>query len=194
MISMLQGKVFDKDEAAIHIEVQGGIGYQVFVPQGILAATQLGQSLRLKIYTHVREDQIILFGFESKAQETLFHSLLKVNGVGPKVAVGILSSATTHQFQQMVMEKDIKGLSQLPKIGKKTAEQILLKLGELDWSEKKTVLNPEEVLLPEFKKLKASLINLGFPISDVQNILSEIDHAESFEHNFKKSLNLLSQL
>lgn len=193
MISMLQGKVFDKDEAAIHIEVQG-VGYQVFVPHGILASTQLGQSLRLKIYTHVREDQIVLFGFESKAQETLFHSLLKVNGVGPKVAVGILSASTTHQFQQMVMEKDLKGLSQLPKIGKKTAEQILLKLGELDWSEKKTVLNQEDVSLPELKKLKASLINLGFPLSDVQNILSEIDHAESFEHNFKKSLNLLSQL
>lgn len=193
MISMLQGKVFDKEDTALHLEVQG-IGYQVFVPTGVLAASQIGQNLRLKIYTHVREDQITLFGFESKAQETLFHSLLKVNGVGPKVALGILSSSTTDHFQQMVVNKDLKSLSQLPKIGKKTAEQILLKLGELDWSEKKSAVNPEEVLLPEMKKLKTSLINLGFPLAEVQNILLEIDHTESFEHNFKKSLNLLSQL
>lgn len=193
MISMLQGKVFDKEDLAIHIEVQG-VGYQVFVPTGILSATQIGQSVRLRIYTHVREDQITLFGFESKAQETLFHSLLKVNGVGPKVAIGILSAATAQQFQEMVLNKDIKSLSQLPKIGKKTAEQILLKLGELDWSEKKIGFVSEEVLLPEMKKLKASLVNLGFPLSDVQSILSEINPSESFEHNFKKSLNLLSQL
>lgn len=193
MISMLQGKVFDKEDLAIHLEVQG-VGYQVFVPTGILASTQNGQSLRLRIYTHVREDQITLFGFESKAQESMFQSLLKVNGVGPKVAIGILSAATTSQFQQMVLEKDLKSLSQLPKIGKKTAEQILLKLGELDWSEKKAGVAQEDLLLPEIKKLKTSLVNLGFPLSDVQSILSEIDASESFENNFKKSLNLLSQL
>ncbi len=193
MISMLQGKVFDKDEGIVHLDVQG-VGYQVFVPTGILANTQMGQSLRLRIYTHVREDQITLFGFESKAQEALFQSLLKVNGVGPKVAIGILSSATAHQFQQMVLAKDLKALSQLPKIGKKTAEQILLKLGELDWSEKKITLPNEDMLLPEIKKLKASLINLGFPMVDVQNIMTEINPSDSFESNFKKSLNLLSQL
>ena len=193
MISMLQGKVFDKDDGIVHLDVQG-VGYQVFVPTSILATTQMGQALRLRIYTHVREDQITLFGFESKAQEMLFQSLLKVNGVGPKVAIGILSSASAQQFQQMVLEKDLKALSQLPKIGKKTAEQILLKLGELDWSEKKVTTPPEDLLLPEIKKLKASLINLGFPLVDVQNIMSEIDPSDTFESNFKKSLNLLSQI
>lgn len=193
MISMLQGRVFEKEDLCLHIEVQG-VGYQVYVPTGVLAATHTGQSLRLRIYTHVREDQITLFGFESKAQESLFHSLLKVNGVGPKVAVGILSAATTMQFQEMVINKDIKSLSRLPKIGKKTAEQILLKLGELDWSEKKVGPLNEDLLLPEVKKLKVSLINLGFPIADVQSVLMEIDQTQSFEFNFKKSLNILSQL
>ncbi len=193
MISMLQGKVFDKEDGVVHLDVQG-VGYQVLVPVGVLATTQMGQSLRLRVYTHVREDQITLFGFESKNQDTLFQSLLKVNGVGPKVALGILSAATAQQFQQMVLEKDLKSLSKLPKIGKKTAEQILLKLGEIDWSEKKVAAFNEDILLPEIKKLKASLINLGFPLADVQSIMLEINAADSFELNFKKSLNLLSQI
>lgn len=192
MISMLQGKIFDKDDGIIHIEVQG-VGYQVFVPQAVLASSHIGQQLRLKIHTHVREDQITLFGFESKVQEQLFHSLLKVNGVGPKVALGILSSASVHKFQEMVMNKDLKALSGLPKIGKKTAEQILLKMGELDWSEKKAAVLHDDLLLPELKKLKASLVNLGFPLSEVQNVIAEVDPKESFEINFKKSLNLLTQ-
>lgn len=192
MISMLQGKIFDKDEGILHLEVQG-VGYQINVPTGVLFMAQVGHSMRLRIHTHVREDQITLFGFESKSQEALFHSLLKVNGVGPKVALGILSSATTTQFQEMVMSKDLKSLSRLPKIGKKTAEQILLKLGELDWSEK-SIKPSDEIVQPEIKKLKASLINLGFPLADVQNIISELDHSNTFEQNFKHSLNLLSQL
>ncbi len=193
MISMLQGKIFDMEDGVLHLEVQG-VGYLVFVPNGILASTHIGQSLRLRIHTHVREDQITLFGFESKVQEQLFHSLLKVNGVGPKVAMGILSAASAQKFQEMVVNKDLKALSSLPKIGKKTAEQILLKMGELDWSEKKSGVMTEDLLLPEIKKLKASLVNLGFPISEVQTVILEIDPKDSFENNFKKSLNLLSQI
>ncbi len=190
---MLHGKIFDKDEGVVHIEVQG-VGYQVYVPQGVWASNHVGQNIKVKIYTHVREDQITLFGFESKVQEQLFHSLLKVNGVGPKVALGILSSATVQKFQEMVINKDLKALSGLPKIGKKTAEQILLKMGELDWSEKKNPIAAEDMLLPEIKKLKVSLVNLGFPLTEVQNVLAEVDPQDSFENNFKRSLNLLSQI
>lgn len=193
MISMLHGKIFDKDEGVIHIDVQG-VGYQVFVPQGLWASNHAGQNIKVKIYTHVREDQITLFGFESKVQEQLFHSLLKVNGVGPKVAIGILSSATVQKFQEMVINKDLKALSGLPKIGKKTAEQILLKMGELDWSEKKNPMASEDMLLPEIKKLKVSLVNLGFPLTEVQNVLADIDPKDTFENNFKRSLNMLSQI
>lgn len=191
MISGLIGQILDRDEESLHVEVHG-VGYKVHVPQGLLAGYAIGSQIRLKIHTHVREDQITLFGFESKTQMQLFHSLLKVNGVGPKVALGILSSTRSEEFRSMIINKDIKALGQLPKVGKKTAEQILLKLGDLDWSKRETL--HMEALDPEFQKLKLALMNLGFPLGEVQEVLANTDLTQSFETNFKKSLFQLSQV
>ena len=192
MISMLAGRVFERDEESLHIEVHG-VGYKAHVPQRTLADYVVGSQVRLRIYTHVREDQITLFGFETQSQIQLFNSLIKVNGVGPKVALGILSASGSEEFKGMVASKDIKALSRLPKVGKRTAEQILLKLGGLDWSQREPS-GPLEFSNPEAQKLRVALVNLGFSVGDVQEILSETDFTQSFENNFKNSLNKLSQI
>lgn len=189
---MLFGQVFDRDEESLHIESHD-VGYQVYVPTSLIAACSLGQKVRLRIYTHVREDLIQLFGFESKVQEGMFRSLIKVNGIGPKVALGILSAASLDQFKDMLEAKDVKALSRLPKVGKKTAEQILLKLGELDW-EKRKKQEPESLEDPVAKKLKLALVNLGFASSDVHDVIGGLNMQDSFEENFKRSLSQLSQL
>lgn len=189
---MIFGEVFDRDEESLHLEVRD-IGYQIFVTQPVLANAVVGQPLRLRIYTHIREDLIQLFGFESKAQENMFRSLIKVNGIGPKVALGILSAVTFAQFRELLQNKDVKGLSRLPKVGKKTAEQILLKLSELDWEQKKS--EPAPILEnPVARKLKLALVNLGFTTGDVHDVVIGLDMEKTFEENFKLSLAQLSQI
>lgn len=191
---MLSGLVFDREDDCLHIDVQG-VGYQVFVPVSVLAQYVVGQKIKLRIFTHVREDLFQLFGFESKVQENMFRSLLKVNGIGPKVALGIMSSADADQFKSMVESKDIKALSRLPKVGKKTAEQILLKLGELDWEQKRKEETEAPALEnPVAKKLKLALVNLGFSASDVHDVVLGLDLNQPFEENFKQSLAQLSQM
>lgn len=190
---MLSGLVFDRDEDSLHIETHD-IGYQVFVPLSLLAQCTVGQKIKLRIFTHVREDLIQLFGFESKVQENMFRSLLKVNGIGPKVALGILSSADSEQFKSMIENKDVKALSRLPKVGKKTAEQILLKLGELDWEQRRQKEEPAILENPVAKKLKLALVNLGFSASDVHDVVMGLDLKQPFEDNFKNSLAQLSQM
>lgn len=189
---MISGLVFDRDDESLHIETQG-LGYQVHVPISLLAQYTVGQKIKLRIFTHVREDLIQLFGFESKAQEAMFRNLLKVNGIGPKVALGILSSADSEQFKSMIENKDVKALSRLPKMGKKTAEQILLKLGELDW-EKRRKEEPTPLENPVAKKLKLALVNLGFSAADVHEVVMGLNLEEPFEDNFKSSLAQLSQM
>lgn len=189
---MISGQVFDRDDECLHVETHD-IGYQIYVPTPLLAFFSVGQKVKLRIFTHVREDLIQLFGFESKAQENMFRSLIKVNGIGPKVAMGILSASTLDQFKELLQNKDIKGLSRLPKVGKKTAEQILLKLGELDWEQRKKD-EPEALENPVAKKLKLALVNLGFTASDVHEVVVGLNMENTFEENFKASLTQLSQL
>lgn len=189
---MISGQVFDRDDECLHVETHD-IGYQIYVPTSLLAHFSVGQKVKLRIFTHVREDLIQLFGFESKVQENMFCSLIKVNGIGPKVALGILSATTLDHFKELLHNKDVKGLSRLPKVGKKTAEQILLKLGELDW-EKRKKEDPEILENPVAKKLKLALVNLGFSVGDVHEVVVGLDMEKTFEENFKSSLAQLSQL
>lgn len=129
MIGYLKGRCVYLDQESVILEVQG-VGYEVYCSLGTLSelSASMQEEVVFWIYTHVREDQLQLFGFLTKEEKNLFLSLLKVNGVGPKSALSILSGARYNQLVEMIESGDAKALSQLPKIGKKTAEQIILSL------------------------------------------------------------------
>ena len=125
MIGSLKGTVDSLGIDNCIIETAGGVGYRVFMPAAQLAQLTQGASVRLHIHTAVREDAIVLYGFLSREYYDLFELLLTISGVGPKMALGILSAVKPEAFYLAVQSRDIKVLTKLPGIGKKTAERLL---------------------------------------------------------------------
>ena len=110
------------------IETAGGVGYRVFMPVSQLRTLSAGQAAKVLTYTAVREDAIQLYGFLTQQYYDLFTLLLSVSGVGPKGAIGILGAARPEDFYLAVQSRDLKMLTKLPGIGKKTAERMVLEL------------------------------------------------------------------
>lgn len=105
-----------------------GIGYRVFMPSGQLAVLKTGQEIKAFTYLAVRDDALHLYGFLTRDYYSLFLKLISVSGIGPKVALGMLSTAKPDEFYVAIQGRDLKFLTKLPGIGKKTAERILLEL------------------------------------------------------------------
>lgn len=127
MIGYLKGVISHIFVNSCFIDVHG-VGYRTYTPASTLDMLCVGQEAMLYTYMSVREDAIVLYGFATQDEYDLFMLLIGVNGVGPKVALGILSAGTADSFRLAVHQKDIKGLTKMPGIGKKTAERIVLEL------------------------------------------------------------------
>src|SRR4051812_7037 len=119
MIGYLQGRPLKAETDTLILLVQG-IGYELHCSQSTMTDAEGKTFLELWVYTHVREDALSLFGFSTELEKKLFLSLLKVNGVGPKSAIAMLSGARPETICQWIEEANVKALSGLPKIGKKT--------------------------------------------------------------------------
>ena len=129
MIAHVAGEVVEKREGAVVIDVNG-IGYLVHVSKTCLAALPPGQRVRLRTYTHVREDSLDLFGFATEEEEAVFRELLGVKNVGPRAALNILSGIEPREFAAAVASGDVARLTKVPGIGKKTAERLVVELKE----------------------------------------------------------------
>ncbi len=128
MIGHLRGTVLHKSPGELIIEA-AGIGYDVTVPISTYAALPAeGAEVALRIYTHVREDALSLFGFLTKEEKTVFERLLSVSGIGPKLAVTVLSGLATNDLIEAIRMGDLARLVRIPGVGKKTAERIVLEL------------------------------------------------------------------
>lgn len=162
MISHLSGELLDLAEETLVLNVNG-VGYEVAVPLSTAEQFSVGQRLQLWIYTAVREDAILLFGFLNKAEKALFLSLISVNGVGPKVALKMMSGATPERLSKMIEEGDVRGLTSLPKIGKKTAEQIILSLrGKLPALSGVAASSKTNSRADSMDQILSALVHLGF--------------------------------
>lgn len=130
MIGYLRGEILEHSEGKALVLV-GGVGYQVAVPQSAeYGALAPGQQVELYVYTAVREDALDLYGFVTRDEKELYLTLLSVNGIGPKGALGILTNVPPATLIQAVMEKDKDMLTKIPGVGKKTAERVVLELGD----------------------------------------------------------------
>jgi Holliday junction DNA helicase RuvA len=191
MIGYLKGHLVEVGVESAIIDVQG-VGYEILASLNTLSDLQslLSQEIIVWIHTHVREDAFQLFGFHSKAEKNLFLSLLKVNGVGPKGALSILSGARVAKIHEMIESGDAKALSTLPKVGKKTAEQIVLTLKgklvliETNGERKKSAgANPEIV---------SALLNLGYKPAAVEQFVATLPKEADLEESVRKGLIALS--
>ena len=122
MISYLEGVIFEKDPDSLIIMV-GGIGLKVFVTQSCLIRVEPGQKISLRTHLVVREDLLALYGFETQEDVRYFSLLMGVSGIGPRLALGILSSAGVDTIRRSVVQEQPDFLSRVPGVGKKTAKR-----------------------------------------------------------------------
>lgn len=127
MIGFLRGIPVKKEPPFIWLDVQG-VGYEIEAPMSTFYQLKSTAEVTLLTYMHVREDAMQLFGFASEGEKTLFKTLIKVNGVGAKMALAILSSMSVHEFCESVDRADITNLTRIPGVGKKTAERLQIEM------------------------------------------------------------------
>jgi Holliday junction DNA helicase RuvA len=128
MIAFLRGRILDKQPNLIIVDVQG-VGYEVHVPLSTYYDVgDTGTDVALRIYTHVREDALQLYGFLTVLEQQLFERLIAISGIGPKLAVAVLSGIEPRDLVAAVQRADVARLTAVPGIGKKTAERIVLEL------------------------------------------------------------------
>jgi len=128
MIGFLRGKLVHKAPPILILDVQG-VGYEVEAPMTTFYdLPALGEEIKLHTHLVVREDAHILFGFSTEADRTLFRTLIKVNGVGPKLALTILSGQSAEEFHRCIHDNDAQALVRLPGVGKKTAERLIIEM------------------------------------------------------------------
>lgn len=199
MIGSLKGNIGYLGTDNCIIETAGGVGYRVFMPAAHLAQLASGASVRLHVHTAVREDAIILYGFLSQEYYDLFELLLTVSGVGPKMALGILSAVKPEAFYLAVQTRDIKVLTKLPGIGKKTAERMLLELKDKvgsaasdvgsDFAE--TVSSGGSGAVAEAIE---ALTSLGYTNAEIMPVLKKIADADALtcENILKQALKLMA--
>lgn len=193
MIASLKGIVLSKKPEGVIVEV-GGIGYHVCVPLCSLAdIPEPGEKTFLYTYTHVREDELKLFGFLSEEERKVFVTLIGINGIGPKLALTILSGMSVGRFIEAVHNEDISLLATIPGLGKKTAARLILELkGKLPSLREETYL-PERVSTAN--DAISALVNLGYKksLSEKAVEMAIKNGAATIEDMIKEALKYLTE-
>lgn len=127
MIARVRGRVLAREEQSVIVDV-GGVGLEVFVPAPLAASLTEGDEVRLFTHMHVRENELSLYGFAEREERDLFRLLLTVSGIGPRVALALLSAMSVPAIYRAIVEEEPGLLSRVPGIGRKTAEKIVLEL------------------------------------------------------------------
>lgn len=175
MIATLQGTVTDKGDNFLVVET-GGVGLKVHVPAPLLARWGTpGGRVQLFTHLHLRENEVSIYGFETKGELSFFAVLLGVSGIGPKVALNALSSSSVESLRSAISAGDSGQLSQLPGIGKKTAQRIILDLrGKLKPEE----LVPAPALGPVDEDVFAALVSMGYNDAEARVAVASLPEEE----------------
>ena len=176
MIARLEGELLDKQAPCVLIDVNG-MGYEVNVSLNTLVSLpEIGANLALLTHFVVREDAQTLYGFISSRERELFRALIKVNGVGPKMALGILSGMTVDEFSTAVFSEDIGLLVKLPGVGKKTAERLVIEMRDIiDSVGLTSAIDSSNENKDVRLEAEGALISLGYKQQDVSKIMSKLD-------------------
>lgn len=174
MIAQLRGRVERKTASALVLDVNG-VGYLVTCTESTAARLPMGSEATLRIHTAVREDAIDLFGFASELEETLFHELVRVPGVGPRMGMNILSGGSPEEIVAAIVQGDLARLKKLPGVGKKTAERLVVDLRDrlAPFNAAKVVARREEAPAPTRDELLQALAALGFKPAESERLAAE---------------------
>ncbi|HVI08261.1 MAG TPA: Holliday junction branch migration protein RuvA [Candidatus Binatia bacterium] len=192
MIAHLRGKILAKHPNHVIVEA-GGVGYDVNI--SVPAYSELpaaGSETALHIYTHVREDVIALYGFVRAAEKGLFEKLMIVSGIGPKLAITILSGMAADDLAAAIRASDLARLTKIPGVGKKTAERMVLELRD-----KLPTVQGAPATVPTLNAIEedvlSALLNLGYQRAAAEKALAaSAGNGDSFDERFRQALARLS--
>ncbi len=181
MIGALKGVPLVWQPPELVLDVQG-VGYELQVPSTL--SLQMGEPLQLYTHLIVRDDQMQLYGFESQQQRDVFRTLLKINGVGAKMALAIVTTWTVAELMQIIQQENLKALTQVPGVGKKTAERLLVELKhkfahtEVQASATASVSAPDTgCLLSEDILAQQALEQLGYKPQEAARLVNQVAEA-----------------
>jgi Holliday junction DNA helicase RuvA len=200
MISHLRGRLLEKHPNRVTIDVQG-VGYEAHVPLSTFyGLPEPGGDVSLRIHTHVREDALLLYGFSTRLELQLFERLISISGIGPKLALAVLSGIEPNELIQAIKQGDIARLTGIPGIGKKTAERIGLELKDKLAAfvvAEPAVAAPGETAAPDAMRtdVLSALINLGYhrPLAERAVDSAMKQESRSFELTLKQALRELAR-
>ncbi len=192
MIGHIRGQLLQKKPSQILVDVHG-VGYEVHIPlTSFYDLPGEGGEVSLRIHTHVREDALTLFGFVTQREKDLFLKLISISGIGPKLAITILSGAKVEELAQAIADGNLARLVAIPGVGRKTAERVVLEL--------KSQITP--FLLPEHSQAErgegksdgvqedilSALVNLGYPRPGAEKALSAVIRSGECDRTFEELL------
>ncbi len=201
MIAYLSGTLFSKNPQSLVVDING-VGYQIFIP--LSTFYQLPDEMEkvsLHVYTHVREDTLQLFGFQTTMEKEIFLLLISVSGIGPKVALNILSGMGFEELLSAIVRADSEKISSIPGVGKKTSQRIILELKEKASKlaggievalEQKVEIRDKEI----YEDALSALINLGYPSKPAKRAIEVAlrkDQEMNIETLLKEALRNLAQ-
>ena len=182
MYSYFNGIIDSTTSNSVVIDVNG-IGYNIFVPNPF--SYEVGQSYKIYVYNHIREDESSLYGFKSLEEKELFLQLIGVKGMGPKVASGFFATGSIKGIVDAINKENLLYLTKFPKIGEKLARQIILDL------KGKVYADSEDIEENNLEELISVLENLGYKAVEIKKIIPMVDASKKLEDQVKDALKLL---
>jgi Holliday junction DNA helicase RuvA len=188
MIGRLRGILVSRRGDVACVEV-GGVGYEVtMTPRSLAGLPGVGEEVVVHTHTHVREDEMSLYGFETEADRDLFRILLGAGGVGPKLAMAILGSMTHQEVVRAIVTEDSDALTVVPGVGKRGAQKIVLELAP-----KLAGVDAEMVSSTSTVTVRQALEGLGYTSEEINGVIGELDPEASIETQIKTALRALGR-
>lgn len=202
MIAFLRGRVLEKSLSRVILDV-GGVGYDVAVPLSTFySAGDVGADIALRVHTHVREDQLALFGFATALELAMFERLIAISGIGPKLALAVLSGMEPRELAGAIQRGDIARLTRIPGVGKKTAERMVVELRDQLAKALKGLEGAAASAMPADAAsdavrddLTSALVNLGYHRHSIDTVLDKVfTPSARFEDLLRSALKELARV
>jgi Holliday junction DNA helicase RuvA len=187
MIARLQGKAVARRPEGLVLDVNG-VGYLVAATPSALRQADRAGAIVLETYLHVREDALQLYGFADSAERELFEHLLSVGGVGPKVALAIVSGSSPAELRRAIVLEDTARFEAIPGIGKKTAQRVVLELKEKIGAASGSEALEQSGEAPGHLAAREALVELGYSVVEAERALAEVDADLPAEERVRQAL------
>ncbi len=193
MIAHLRGKLLEKHPNQAVVET-GGVGYDVTISIPTFSElTSVGSEVAFHIHTHVREDQLALYGFGRPEEKQLFEKLITVSGIGPKLGITILSGMPADDMANAIRGNDIARLTRIPGIGKKTAERMVLELRDKLPPQGADQVHAIPSLSAVQEDVLSALVNLGYQRAAAEKAVSSVEKNGPFDAMFRAALAVMAK-